>query len=764
MVAQQKTDFRRELKERRVLQLVGLYFGASWVAIEFTGFIADRYNLSPNLIDLILLSMLTMLPSVIVMAYTHGKPGKDEWTNTEKVVLPVNVLLTLSLIFYMFSGKELGATTHSVTLENEAGEMVERTVPKSAFRKRVALFFLTNETSSPDNQWIAWWTSYALHLDLMQDVYFDGRGPYQMAANLVDAGAPGGNPPLALMRQLAARMHMTYFLTGAVTAVEPYTIELRLHRTKGGRVIAAHNYTEADLGTLVDRAALDLKRDVDMAEAQIADALDLPVEALSSENPQALRLFAHGMQKLYFGHDYPGAYQSLARAARLDPTFAQAQFNLYKVSLLLGEEDSGAIRAAMQYIYKVPERLQGVIKEIYYLWQGQPELAQSALQLDATLFPDDVVAHRRLAQFYLRVADYGRALSEFEIIFNLNPDDDLVLRDMAEAYSAMGQFSRALKHLERFAGSNPRDSDVLMETGSIYQLLGRTDRAAKMYDRASLLGHNQARVLTQQGRVLFQEGRYDTAIAVVRLSVELAQSPDVKFAALQLLEEFYSSLGRIAEAMAVARQNMPVGRQAFGPMNSILLRLNHFSMYAQTTLADSVREMLRQFDLSVPPPWDQAIEVMFIVYKIRQQSVPISAEEVATVKQFYAEFKYIVDYPVEEVEAGIHLNNGEYLPAIQQLILTLSHYPRRLLVQKEMARAWRLLDDAQAAFTALEPLTGVYPHDPLVLYELYLIQREIDPAAARETLTRLADIWAGADDIFLPARKLREALAAAGPL
>ncbi len=746
------------------MQLVGLYFGASWVAIEFTGFIADRYNLSPNLIDLILLAMLTMLPAVFVMAYTHGKPGKDAWTNTEKVVVPVNVLLTLGLIFYMFSGKELGAATHSVTLENEAGEMVERTVPKSAFRKRVALFFLTNETSSPDNQWIGWWTSYALHIDLMQDVYFDGRGPYQMAATLVDAGAPEGNPPLALMRQLADRMHMTYFLTGSVTATDPHTIELRLHRTKGGRVVAAHTYTEADLGRLVDMAALDLKRDVDMAEAQIAEALDLPVEALSSDNAEALRLFATGMQQLYYRSDYPGAYQSLVKAVRRDPTFAQAQFNLYKASLLLGKEDTGAIRAAMQYIYKVPERLQGTIKEIYYLWQGQPELALSALQLDATLFPDDVVAHRRLAQFYLRVADYGQALAEFDIILNLNPEDDLVLRDMAEAYSAMGLFNRALRHLERFAGSNPRDSDVLMETGSIYQLLGKTGRAAKMYDRASLLGHNQARVLTQQSRVLFQEGRYDTAIAVVRLSAELAQSPDVKFAALLLLEEFYSSLGRITEAMAIARQNMPVGRQAFGPMNSILLRLNHFSMYAQTTLADSVLEMLRQFDISVPPPWDQAIEVMFIMYKIRQQSVPISAEEVATVKQFYAEYKVLVDYPLEEIEAGIHMNNGEYLPAIQQLILALSHYPRRLLVQKEMARAYRLLDDAQAALTALESLQGVYPHDPLVLYELYLIQRETGPAAARATLARLAEIWAGADDIFLPARELREALAVANSL
>ena len=47
----------REVKQRRVLQLMGLYFGASWVALEFLGFITERYALSPYLAKFIIRDM-----------------------------------------------------------------------------------------------------------------------------------------------------------------------------------------------------------------------------------------------------------------------------------------------------------------------------------------------------------------------------------------------------------------------------------------------------------------------------------------------------------------------------------------------------------------------------------------------------------------------------------------------------------------------------------------------------------------------------------
>ena len=132
-----RISFWRELKERRVIQLVGLYMGASWVALEFLGFLVDRYALSPYLIDLVLLAMGAMVPSVLILAFTHGKPGKDQWTTAEKVVVPANVFLTVGLLLVFFTGKDLGATTLVVTAEDETGTSAGRSPCFSLPTKRV---------------------------------------------------------------------------------------------------------------------------------------------------------------------------------------------------------------------------------------------------------------------------------------------------------------------------------------------------------------------------------------------------------------------------------------------------------------------------------------------------------------------------------------------------------------------------------------------------------------------------------------------------
>ncbi|GAG30067.1 unnamed protein product, partial [marine sediment metagenome] len=250
----------------------------------------------------------------------------------------------------------------------------------------------------------------------------------------------GGDAPLALMRELARKFHLTYFLEGSVRTVKPYEVETRLYLTRGGRLLASQRYEGQDLGDIIDRISIDIKGDLELSRTHIDEVEDLPVAAISSENPQALAYYVDGLDQYYLHSNLPGAARSLAAATTLDSTLVQAQFHLYQVNLYLGRESVKAINTAMKYIYKVPERLQGSIKEVYYLYQGEPEKALSALMLDVALFPEDIIAHRRLASFYNRTGFYADALEEYRIIRNLNPYNDLVLRDIAEVHAALGDF------------------------------------------------------------------------------------------------------------------------------------------------------------------------------------------------------------------------------------------------------------------------------------------------------------------------------------
>jgi|GEM_PF-3593989 len=89
----------KDLWERRVPQILGIYLGASWAIIEFiSSLLVDRYQFSPELITITLFALLLMIPTVLMIAYFHGRPGPDQWTRFEKIGIPINLIVTLSII------------------------------------------------------------------------------------------------------------------------------------------------------------------------------------------------------------------------------------------------------------------------------------------------------------------------------------------------------------------------------------------------------------------------------------------------------------------------------------------------------------------------------------------------------------------------------------------------------------------------------------------------------------------------------------------
>ena len=84
----QKTGFFRDLISRRVLQVLGIYIGVSWGIVQFVDWLVNRYLWSHHLTDLAIVTLLSLIPTAIVMAYFHGSPGRNKWTKTERVLVP----------------------------------------------------------------------------------------------------------------------------------------------------------------------------------------------------------------------------------------------------------------------------------------------------------------------------------------------------------------------------------------------------------------------------------------------------------------------------------------------------------------------------------------------------------------------------------------------------------------------------------------------------------------------------------------------------
>ena len=88
--------------------------------LPFVGFLVDRYGLSSHLVDATLVALVSLIPSVFLIAYNHGAPGKDPWLRAEHVGVPVNMVLASGLVLWVvFAGPRAEAMTETVVVTDE---------------------------------------------------------------------------------------------------------------------------------------------------------------------------------------------------------------------------------------------------------------------------------------------------------------------------------------------------------------------------------------------------------------------------------------------------------------------------------------------------------------------------------------------------------------------------------------------------------------------------------------------------------------------
>jgi len=246
----------RELRQRRVIPFTSAYVVGGFGLVQFFEFIEGRLRLSPHLVNLVSLALLLLLPSAIVLAWSLGRPGRDKLGRPAKLAVPGNVVLTALLLFILFQGKELGAVTRTIEVQDEHGAVTERLVPKSEFRRRLMIFYPENAGPESDG-WARETVTLLLAVDLSQEVFLYATVPFNLVNTLRDAGHEDGHGlPRPLMRKIARDAHYEHFTTGKIRRQgEIWQLTLELHESESGREISKRDHQGADLFALVDRAS-----------------------------------------------------------------------------------------------------------------------------------------------------------------------------------------------------------------------------------------------------------------------------------------------------------------------------------------------------------------------------------------------------------------------------------------------------------------------------------------------------------------------------
>ena len=520
----------QELRERRVFQFTSAYVVGGFGLIQFLEFLEGRMALSPHLVNLVGLALLLLLPSVILLAWSLGRPGRDTLGRTGRLAVPANVLVTAVLLFVLFGGKELGAVTRTVEIHDEHGAVVEREVPKSEFRRRLWITYL-DDAGGPEDDWLREGVPLLLASDVSQDIFLDVALPLNMGNAMRDVDHPDGRDlPRPLLRRIAGDAHYDHYTTGSVARTDAgWRLVLELHDTDHGRIVSTRTHEGADLFALVDEATRALRIDLGLPEAHIEASPDLPVAEVVSPDLDAVRGHTAGLLAMVHDNDWAGAVAPLEDAVSRDPGYALAQFLLFSVYQTVGREaDSvAAMSAAMDNLFRVTERTRFLIKAQYYFnIEKDMDKAIAVMEMWTRLFPSDVEALSQMALFHFIRQDLEAALADYQTILEIDPSEYRYLEDIADLQRRLGRNDEAEATLQSYVDRFPGRAAGYNDLADFYSEIGRLDDAREALEAARLLEPNALDLTLGVIDLDVKLGRYaesETALADLLVRAESAR-------------------------------------------------------------------------------------------------------------------------------------------------------------------------------------------------------------------------------------------------
>lgn len=753
----------RHLLARRVPQIVGLYLGASWVIIEFIDMLIDRFALSPHLIELCMVLLGAMIPTVILLAYFHGAPGPNEWHPLEKVGIPVNLVAAVALVGTVFADKPLGAVTTTVLLEDEQGQTIERVIPKGEFRKKLALFGFENRTGDPESDWLQKGLGIGLYLDLEQDLYISLAWADGERARLQRVGYPDGvGMPIPLMARLAEEMHRDYFVTGWVTqADDVLSVNVALYETRRQRLLKERTHTGSDPLRLIDDISVQLRRDLEIPERHIEDTVDLRVADILTHSREAFRLLVLAIEEVMVRNDWDAASSLLERAVVADPTSVFAQYELATTYLILNrrEEADAAAKRALDHLYRLPDRWQFDIKYFYYAnFEEDADKRFAVAKMKTELFPDDIQGHAQLAKEYANRNLTAEQIAEYERILELDPTQYDYLRWIGNVYKGQREFDKALDYFRRYAQAVPNDHTGFEAMGDLYVEMGEHERAKSFYERALIIDSDNVRLMNALAVIAFNTGDFDGSGRQHLASLEAARTAEDSAYAYGRLSYHYETRGQLDRALEY-RELQWSQLELFRPPAIVLSenKVPALALYAQTGRQDEAFAILEQAERQLAAPFTNILPVGYLETYLALEDVDRAEEALAEVEVLLEETD-LESQRDEFLEARgrIHELRGEYEAAIADYRGALELAPADFTRYRAIGRCYRLLGQLGQAEDNLKRNLQRTPYNPKSHYQLARLYAEMgDRERALEHLQISLEVWSQADPGFKPAREAR---------
>jgi len=594
-----------ELRQRRVLPLLGGYVAAMWLLIELLGFATERYGIDPRWVDLMFGLTWLMLPGALLMIWRIGPLGDAVWQRRDAWLLGLNALLALA------GGAAIWMT--------QAGETPQAVVPDAPIEGKAALEpALGNRVLMLPLQ--AWDDAgsldpadgpepLALAVPALAgiDLMFDERIAFLTLGNGHLPGARG------LLEKLQARSLSRLPLTTHRHVAETYRcsglIQARYRELGDGKLEVEITYLALSPQRQLETERLDGLDAWDVAEHIAAgvrrhfargEPIDLEhdpaLRAVSSDSLPAVLAFARGAFDIYYAQQPESGLAHLRRAIEIDPQFSTALVTYaYATPALM---DAAVTREALQQAVlrsaALPESVRFSVQTRALLANGEIERAREVYRLWSQRRPFDPTPAYWLAEDKLREDPFNEtALLRLQELLMDKPDA-AKRQALADRWYRVGRFEQALALLE-LPGTNPvEDYSAALRIAQVMASMGDTEQALQRLRTAEALRPDAIQPILSRAQLLFAQDRSTEALATLNEATARAGSDAERAAVLGFRIPLLNELGRSEEIPELLSRHERLLRASAYPGQ--VLHGHHIALFEAHAEAHGPEATMRWFE------------------------------------------------------------------------------------------------------------------------------------------------------------------------
>ena len=555
-------------------------------------------------------------------------------------------------------------------------------------------------------------------------------------------------------------------MTGEVeTDGEGVRATVALYDAQRGRLVEERTYSGTGVFELADEISARLREDLNVPELDVGGPQDLPAAEMLTHEPEAFRLYIEARRKIWVDQDFAGGVPLLQAAVEVDPTYADAQYTLGRYARLTGQGILGSapLQAAMDHLYRLPERARFPVKSDYYLLvREDADKALSVLEMWAELFPDDIMAYEKLEISHMGRGDWEGVVADLGKILELDAGRGEVLLRLGSAYIRKGDEASARVVVQRYADQFPADHGGLEQLASLARRAGDLEEARRLQERALLLEPSNAALMREMGSAERRLGNFEQALEQYEAALASAGTGQERWFALSALEAHYAQRGQMARAIGYVEERLAEAPTYRPALFVALARLSAVNRYVGAGRIDDARALIEGARAEMPPASRSMVSLGELWLRLALEdadgidaAIPGVEAMIETLGQ-EGYRSYVV-----HARARVHELRGEFRQAIEWYEEEQRLAPSDLSISTYLGRCHRGLEQYDRAVSLFQESLRSSPYAPLTNYELAITYRAMGRTDdARSHLERALDVWAEADPGYEPARRAREALAA----